>query len=122
MNILADTSVWIEWLIAGHHAADAGHYLKQSSSLFVPSIVQYELFKWVLRERDETTALEVVALTEDCTVVPLDSKLAIFAARISLQHKLAMADAIVYATSLLNKATLITRDKHFAGLAGVKLI
>jgi predicted nucleic acid-binding protein len=52
----------------------------------------------------------------------LDSKLAIYAARLSLQAKLPMADSIVYATACASEATLWTQDDDFEGLDDVKYI
>lgn len=34
------------------------------------STVQYELYKWVKRESDENTALDIIALSNDSLVVP----------------------------------------------------
>lgn len=48
--------------------------------------------------------------------------LATAAARISNQHKLAMGDAIVYTTTLIYDATLITSDAHLQGLPSVRYI
>jgi predicted nucleic acid-binding protein len=44
------------------------------------------------------------------------------AAELHRQYKLATADAIVYATALVNNADLITCDAHFEGLPEVVLI
>lgn len=55
-------------------------------------------------------------------VVPLDESLAIEAAEISLAHRLAMADAIVYATARRHRATLVTGDADFAGLPDVVVV
>jgi predicted nucleic acid-binding protein len=40
----------------------------------------------------------------------------------SVTYKLAMADAIIYATAVHREAKLVTSDKHFADLAGVVLL
>ena len=120
MKILVDTCGWIEWLSDGQHANFFGRYLRRTENLVVPTIVQFELYKWVCREKDEVTALEVLWLSEQCLVVPLDTSAAIFAADIGRQHKLAMADAIIYATAIQNQALVITADKHFSKLANVE--
>jgi predicted nucleic acid-binding protein len=44
------------------------------------------------------------------------------AAELCGRHKLATADAIVYATALEYGADLLTCDAHFAGLTGVVFI
>ena len=49
-------------------------------------------------------------------VVPIDERLALLAARISLDRRLAMADAMIYATALAAGAQLVTSDAHFKGL------
>ena len=54
-----------------------------------------------------------------CQVVPLDTATALLAADLHRQHKLATADAIVYATALQKGAELLTCDAHFQGLPGV---
>jgi predicted nucleic acid-binding protein len=51
--------------------------------------------------------------------VPVDERLALVAARISLDRPLAMADAMIYATALVAGAHLVTADKHFQGLPEV---
>jgi predicted nucleic acid-binding protein len=41
---------------------------------------------------------------------------------VRLAHKLAVGDAIIYATARQFGAELITSDPHFAGLPGVTLL
>ena len=55
-------------------------------------------------------------------VVPLDERLAVLAARISLDRRLAMPDAMIYATALAAGAQLVTSDTHFQGFGGVTVI
>jgi predicted nucleic acid-binding protein len=43
------------------------------------------------------------------------------AATVSLDHKLSMVNAMIYATARCYKAELITSDSHFANLDGVAL-
>lgn len=122
MKILVDTCGWIEWLIDGKFSHVFGEYLEKSKHLVVPVIVQYELFKWVCRERDESTAYDVISLTQKGEIVAVDTPLALLAAEVSAQHQLAMADAVVYATALQCDAKVITIDKHFASLPNVEYL
>jgi predicted nucleic acid-binding protein len=39
-----------------------------------------------------------------------------------MQHKLATADAIIYATARAHDADVLTCDRHFQGLSGVQYI
>lgn len=120
MKCIVDTCGWIEWLTNSKLAASFEPYLNKSSELIIPTLIQYELYKWVCRERNATLALEIIGLTENGLVIPLDTGLSLYAADISKEYGLAMADAIVYATSRNNDALLITSDKHFKTMPHVK--
>ena len=86
------------------------------------TIVQLELAKWLAREVGEDKADQVIAFTQTCIVAPLDTKIALASAEMCGRHKLATADAIVYATALEHDADLLTCDAHFEGLQGVTFI
>jgi predicted nucleic acid-binding protein len=122
MKKLVDTCGWIEWLTNGKLVEEFEKHLKDPSALIIPSLLQFELYKWVVKEKNMSTALEVIGITENGTVVPLDTSLALYAADLSQEHDLAMADAIIYATSLVHEAVLVTSDKHFKKLPNVKYI
>jgi predicted nucleic acid-binding protein len=93
--------------------------LPERGQWLVSTIVQLELAKWLTREIGEDKADQVVAFTETCIVADLDTAIALSAADLSARHKLATADAIVYATALANGADLLTCDRHFERLPGV---
>ena len=93
--------------------------MKDPADLLVPTTVQYELYKWVKRESDETTALDTIALADDGFTVPLNTEIALVAADLTLSHKLAFADAVIYASAKKYHAKLITSDDHFEALPGV---
>ncbi|MHB1620272.1 MAG: PIN domain-containing protein [Sulfuricella sp.] len=116
---LVDTCGWIEWLTDGRLASRFEPYLSDQTSLIVPTLIQFELYKWVCRERDEATALNVIGVTEAASVIPLDTPLALQAAGLAFEHKLAMADAIILATAQRTSAQLVTSDKHFSAILGV---
>ena len=87
----------------------------------MPTLVQLELTKWLVREVGEDQADQVIAYTQKCIVAPLDTATALLAAELHRQHKLATADAIVLATAQRHGAELLTCDSHFKGLPGVVL-
>lgn len=119
---LVDTSAWIEWFIDSPLVPDLARQIPDQSQCVVPTMVQHELRKWFLRERGEEIADEVIAFTELCVVVPLDTRLAVDAAGLARQHRLATADAIICATALATGAELVTCDAHFSGIPGVILL
>ncbi len=118
---VVDTSAWIEWLTGSALGKRLGKEWPEKSRSIVPTIVQLELAKWLVREVGEERADQVIAYTQKCLVVPLDTAIALMAADLHREHKLATADAIVYATARHQKAELLTCDVHFEGLPEVVL-
>jgi predicted nucleic acid-binding protein len=117
--VLVDTSAWIEWLIGSPTGEALSARLPEQSDWLVPTMVQLELAKWLTREVGEDKADQVIAFTQVCQVVPLDTEIALAAADACRTHKLATADAIIFATARARGATLLTCDAHFEGLPGV---
>ena len=116
---VVDTSVWIEWLTGSALGRKLAKEIPDRAECIVPTIVQLELSKWLLREADEGRVDQVIAYTQKCIVVPLDTRIALLAAELHRQYKLATADAIVYATAQDRGAELLTCDAHFTGLPEV---
>lgn len=114
-----DTCGWIEWLTDGVLVTDYEPWLTDLSQVYVPTSIQYELYKWVKREHSEVTALEVIALTEQGITVSLDTSISLLAADLAVTHNLSFADSIIYATAQQMDVQLITSDSHFEGLSDV---
>lgn len=88
--------------------------------LVVPAICLLEVFKVVLRQRGESDALQAVALMQQGTVIDLDASLALAAAKVGVDHKLPLADSIVYATAQSVGGVVWTQDDDFDGLMDVE--
>ena len=121
MNIV-DSSGWLEYFAGGSQADPFEEPLKNLSRLIVPTICLYEVFKVVMREKGEDDALQAAALMRQGRLAELDMETAIWAAKISFNQKLPMAESIIMATAYLFGATVWTMDEHFQGLSGVKYI
>ena len=118
MNVV-DSSGWLEYFSGGPNAESFSSPLKDPSSLIVPVITIYEVFKVVLREAGENDALQSIAAMQKGQVKDLTTSLSMKAAKISLQHDLPFADSIIFATAKLYKCTLWTQDSNFKNLPGV---
>jgi len=116
---LVDTSAWVEWLFGSALGATLAAELPDRTEWLVPTMVQLELAKWLAREVGEDRADRVIAFTRTCVVADLDTTTALSAAELCARHRLATADAIVYATALAHRADLLTCDRHFATLPRV---
>jgi predicted nucleic acid-binding protein len=121
MNLI-DSSGWLEYFADGPNASFFSRPLQKTSELIVPTITIYEVFKAVLRQRNESDALQSVALMQQGLGVDLTSSLTILAAKLSTEHQLPMADSIILATAKTYGATIRTQDSDFKEIDGVQYI
>jgi predicted nucleic acid-binding protein len=122
---VVDSSGWVEYFSDGPKAAIFSSYFEQhEEALLLPSIIVFEVYKKLLRERANTAAELFLskAFSFADRVITLDLQLAALAAQTSLDAKLPMADAIIYASARSRRAQLITSDAHFINLEGVVLV
>jgi predicted nucleic acid-binding protein len=119
--ILVDSSGWIEYFTDGPLADEFAPYLENLAEVVTPTIVIFEVYRVIRRQRSEEAATAAVAQMQKTSVVDLDQFLALSAADVSVGHGLAMADAIVYATAQSKGADVVTSDADFAGLSGARV-
>jgi toxin FitB len=119
MNVV-DSSAWLEYFADGANAKHFAKVIEKPEELLVPSISLLEVFKRIAQQRDESTAMQYVAVMQQSTVVELDSSLALRAAALGIRHKLPLADSIIYATAQAANAVVWTQDADFDGLTDVR--
>jgi toxin FitB len=119
---VVDSSGWIEYFGDGKKAEQFAPYLEREDLLIVPPVIFYEVYKKLTNEASKMVVLRFVSHALRARNPIFDSDMAMAAAQVSLDHKLAMADAIIYATALRLKADIVTADHHFQSLPGVVLI
>jgi predicted nucleic acid-binding protein len=119
---LVDSCGWLEYLADGPNAAFFAPAIEDTEDLLVPTICVLEVFKRVLQQRDEDAALQAAALMQQGQVIDLDSGTAVTAAKISHEHKLPLADAVIVATARIHNAVILTQDSDLKTIDGVKFI
>jgi len=119
MNIV-DSSGWLAYFADEPSAKHFHKTLNEPSSLIVPTVTIYEVFKVALRESSENQALQVVAAMQKGQVVDLTSSLAISASKLCLAHNLPMADSIILATAREYDAIIWTLDSGFKNIKNVR--
>ncbi len=119
MNVV-DSSGWLEYLAGGPNATFFAPAVEATADLLVPTLSIFEVFKRVLGQRDESLALQAIALMYQGRIVELSAPLAIDAARLSRREALPMADSIMLATSRAFGATLWTQDADFEAIPDVR--
>jgi predicted nucleic acid-binding protein len=78
--ILVDSSGWIEFFADGPRADQYAPYVKRPEEIVPPTVVLYEVYRKLRRERGEEFALAVVAQIKRTRLVPLSETLALEAA------------------------------------------
>jgi len=118
MNII-DSSGWLEYFSDGPNAKHFLPPLGNTSSLIVPVITIYEVFKVVLRESGENEALQAVAAMQKGKIADITAGIAMNASKLSLRYGLHMADSIILATAQVFKCVIWTQDSDFQNIEGV---
>lgn len=121
MNVV-DSSGWLEYLADGPNADFFAPSIQSISSLLVPTLSLYEVFKRILQQRGDSDALQAVALMQQGTLVDLTAPIALSAARISHDEKIPMADSVMLASARAFGATLWSQDSDFENISDVKYI
>lgn len=121
MNVV-DTSGWLEYFSRGTNASFFAPVVKATDTLVVPTVCMYEVFKRLLAQRGEESALQAIGIMSLGIIADLTREIAVSAASISFEFKIAMADSIVLATTRAYDGTLWTQDIDFEGIDRVQYI
>lgn len=119
---LVDSCGWLEYFADGPNADFFAPHIEDVDNLIVPTVCILEVFKRVLQQRDEDSALQAAAIMEQGRVVELNDSIAITAAKLGLDRKLPLVDSVILATARANHAVIWTQDSDFKGIEGVEYI
>ncbi len=119
---LVDSSGWLEYFANGKNAKFFAPIIEDTKKLIVSTINLYEIFKKILKEKDESSALQAIALMQQAKVVEVNASIAISAAKTSFDNNIPMADSLIYTTARFSNAIVWTQDSDFKDLEGVKFI
>jgi toxin FitB len=117
---IVDSSGWIEYFTAGANGPLFRKVIMQSKTLIVPAISIYEVHKRLLQLCAASIVQECIEVMQQARVINLTPERAIMASQISIQHNLAMADAMIYAIALEFDALFFTQDADYQGLPQVE--
>jgi len=120
--ILVDSSGWIEYLADRPRADAFAPYIEADEPPLVSVVSFYEVYKVIRRDASEERAVEAVSFLGRGEIVPVENDLALEAADAALEHGLAMADALIFATARRHEARIVTGDADFEGLPNATVI
>ena len=116
---LVDSSAWIEVLLGSATGRTVMKHVPGKEDWLVPTLVQYEIHKWLARTVSGEAARDFISYSSKCVVFELTSVIAVRASELATLHRLSTADAIIYATAIDQDADLLTCDAHFENLPHV---
>ena len=117
-HLLIDSFTWLE-ILKGSETGKKALELMKDKKLLTSALNLYEVYYRVSEIKDIETAkkfLEKIRI--HAKITGIDEATAIEAANIKLEAKkrktkIGAIDCLIYATSKINRATLLTGDEHF---------
>ncbi len=124
MNLkVVDSSGWLHYFMNGALAEPYSKILVgRLPRIVTPTVVLYEVYRRVKQKLGDDVASSCAAEMEKTQVFGLSSDIAYRAADLSIEYKLATADALVYASAVSLRMKLITSDSDFKNLPNVEYI
>ena len=119
MNVV-DSSGWMEYLQDTPRADLFAAAIEDRNHLLVPTIALFEVHRVLSRSLDAALVNRCLDVRRLGRVLDFTDARAVAAAQIAARHKLAMADAAMYAIAREFDATFWTQDVDYQGLPGVR--
>jgi len=117
---IIDTSIWLDYFFDDKYK----ELINAPEIVIISTLSIFEIKRKLYQKKVEPIEIETLMtfLYQKCLIHPVSIEIAEIAVQLSIQHQLATADAIIYATAQEGKAQLITRDNDFRGLPGVTVL
>jgi predicted nucleic acid-binding protein len=120
MTVLIDSWAWIEYWKGGELAKKAASHIEGDEESVVSAVNITEIYFWVARYYGQEKADEKLRTVEKrCHVIPVDKEIAIAAAKIRIQNKLALADSLIVATARSAGGKVVSGDSDMKHLEDV---
>lgn len=118
LNVV-DSCGWLEYFANGPNADFFAPAIEAEKKLVVPHVVVFEVTRRLAHQRGEQAARQALVFLEKGRLVGLDAGGLCNAALAAQQHRLAMADAMIWQTAVGCGAQIYTQDADFTGLPQV---
>ncbi|MDO8460101.1 MAG: PIN domain-containing protein [Nanoarchaeota archaeon] len=118
---LFDSTIWIDYFIKGSFKEK----IEKSEIFGLSALSLFEIRRKLLKNKElEKEEIEdrMQFIKKKSIIYNVDEKIADKASEIAEEEKLGAVDALIYATSILNDAILITLDNDFRGLKNVEIV
>jgi len=120
--IVVDSCGWLEAIKGAELSRDYAPALADPAQVVVPTICLLEVSRVMYRERGREAAAECLVIMSLGHVAVLDADLVAAATALGVDHRLPLADSVVYATARAHDAEVWTHDPHFRDLPAVRFV
>jgi len=117
---VVDSSGWIEFFLAGRNGPVFKPVIEQRQALLVPTIALFEVHRVLSRKLPPDVVKACLDVMRLGRVLDITAARAVAGADVSLRHRLAMGDALMYSLTLEHGATFWTQDVDYQGLPSVQ--
>jgi predicted nucleic acid-binding protein len=117
---VADSSAWIEYFTGGPNGHHFAAVIEKPQSLLVPAMCLYEVFRFYLGKNKKEEGLEKISSMRKAPIIEISADIAAFAAILSAEKQLAMADSLILSCARQHRATLWTQDQDFKDMDMVR--
>ena len=119
MIVLVDSWAWIEYLKGSFAGEKAKEVIENNNRLLLATINVSEIYRFLLENMPSSAEKLMQFVLKSSFVIPLETSTALKAARIKHEKKMGLADAIVLATAIENKASVLTGDDDFKKIQNI---
>ncbi|MFH1316194.1 MAG: type II toxin-antitoxin system VapC family toxin [Candidatus Woesearchaeota archaeon] len=114
MTVLVDSWGWLEYFEDTKVGREIAKYIDSDMTLFISVINLSEVYKQGLLHKNENQANEMVhIMMSRCFLIPVESAIALNAAKINKEKKFGLGDALIHASAKAHNLKLLTGDPHF---------
>ncbi len=119
MKLTFDSYAWIAYF--GGKSSEIKDFVESDAMVYTPAIALTEIKHKYLREGHKPEKrLEFIASRS--IIADISKEIALKAADLKIKKKLYTIDALIYSTSIIYEAKLVSGDEHFKGFDDVIFI
>jgi len=117
---LIDSSVWLAYLFNGVYS----DIIESDEMLLLSVMSLFEIHRKLAKIKIDSNKISrsMEFIKKRSLVIEVSTEISEKAVDFSLEFKLSTIDSIIYATSILSDATLVTLDNDFRGLKSVVVL
>lgn len=113
MTVLVDSWAWIEYFKGSVFGEKAKKYIESDEEVIVSAINISEMYTFLLRNKPDEAQKFMDFVLQRSFAVPIETSIALAAAKIKVEKKFGLADALVLATARQHKCPVVTGDDDF---------